>query len=130
MTVADLCKCGQIVVAPRFEQGFLGQCAGGDQPHDIAFDHGFIAAFFRLRRAFHLFADRHAEALADQRQQIPFGGMHRNAAHGDVFAPVFAAFGQRDIQRFSGMDGIVKEHLVEIAHAVEQQRFGVLGFQL
>ena len=130
MAIADLCKSGQIVVAPRFEQGFLGQCAGGNQPHDIAFDHGFIAAFFRLCRAFHLFADRDAKPFADQRQQISFGGMYRNAAHGDVFAAVFAAFGQGNVQCLCCRNGIVKEHLVEIAHAVEQQRFGVLGFKL
>jgi hypothetical protein len=50
--------------------------------------------------------------------------MDRDAAHRDVFAPVLAAFGQRDVQRLGRGDGVVEEHLVEIAHPVEQKRVG------
>ena len=51
--------------------------------------------------------------------------MGRHAAHRNVFALMLAAFGQRDVQRGRGGDRIVKEHFVEIAHPVKQQRIGV-----
>ena len=41
-----------------------------------------------------------------------------------------AALGQRDVQRRGGRHGVVEEHLVEIAHPVEQQRAGVLRLDL
>jgi hypothetical protein len=36
---------------------------------------------------------------------------------------MLAAFGERDAERARGSDGIVEEQLVEIAHAIEQQRY-------
>jgi hypothetical protein len=68
--------------------------------------------------------------FADQRQKVVFGGMNGDAAHGDVFAPVLAAFGQRDVQRLRRGNGVIEEHLVEIAHAVEQKRVGVTRLDL
>ena len=111
---------------PRVQQGFFGQGAGRDQPHDIAVHHRFVAAFLRLGRIFQLFGDGDTEALADQRQQIGLGGMNRHAAHGDIGPQMLAAFGQRDVQRLRCRHGIVKEHLIEIAHPIEQQRAGML----
>ena len=73
---------------------------------------------------------RDAEALANERQQIPFGGMDGDTAHGNVFAHVFAAFGERDVERLCGSDRIVKKQLIEIAHPIKQQRALVLGFDL
>ncbi len=46
----------------------------------------------------------------------------RHATHGNIVAVVFAAFGQGNVQRLGCGDGIVKKHLVKVAHAVEQQR--------
>ena len=89
-----------------------------------------MTALFGLGGAFHLLADRHAKAFADQRQQIAFGSMDRHATHGDVLALMLAAFGQRDVQRFGSGHGIVEKHLVKIAHAVEQQRICVVRFKL
>ena len=60
-------------------------------------------------------------ALADQLFQIGFGGMHRHAAHGDVFALMLAALGQGDVQRLRRLCCIREEKLVKIAHAVKQQ---------
>ena len=54
--------------------------------------------------------------------------MHRNAAHGDIVALMFAAFGQGDIQRLGGGNSIVKEHLVKVAHPVKQQGIAMLCF--
>ena len=116
---------GQVVVAPRLQQRLLGQRAGGDQPHDVARDDGLAAALLCLGRVLHLLGDGDAEALADQRQQIAFGGMDRHAAHRDRLAQMGAALGQCDVQRGGRGHGVVEEHLVEIAHPVEQQRAGV-----
>ena len=123
--VSNLAQSGKKVVPPGLEQGLLGERAGGDEPHHLALDHRFRAALLGLGGAFHLFADRDAKALADQRQKVALGGMDRHAAHRDIVAGVLAALGQRDVERLGGGGGIVEEQLVEIAHAIEQQRVGV-----
>jgi hypothetical protein len=43
---------------------------------------------------------------------------------------MLAALGQRDVQRLGRRDRIVEEHLVEIAHPVEQQRVRILRLDL
>ena len=86
----------QVVGFRRREQLFLGQRAGRDEAHHVAFDDGFAAALFGFRRVFHLLADRHAEAERDQFLEIVVGRMHRHAAHRDVAAEMLAALGQRD----------------------------------
>ena len=53
-----------------------------------------------------------------------------HAAHRNRFAFVKTALGQRNVQRFGRSDGVVKKHLVEIAHPVKQQRAGVLRLDL
>jgi hypothetical protein len=60
-------------------------------------------------------------ALADEFFQVGFRRMHRHAAHGDVFALMLAAFGQRDVQRFGGFCCVREEKFIEIAHAVKQK---------
>ena len=117
-------------MSPRIQQGILGQCAGGDQTHDLAFHNGLIATLFRLGRAFHLFTDGNTKPFADQRQEIAFCRMMRDTAHRDVVTVMLAAFGQRDVQRLGGGNSIVKEHLVEIAHPVEQERIRMLRLDL
>ena len=69
---------------PRLEQALLGQRARRHQPHHLAPHHRLRAALARLRRVLHLLADRDAEPLADQRQQVAVGRVHRHAAHRDV----------------------------------------------
>ena len=114
----------------RFQESVFGQSSRRDQPDNIAFDDRFVSALLRFRRAFHLFADRNAKAFANEGEQIAFGGMDGHATHGDVFAAVLAAFGERDIQGFGRSDGILEKHLIEIAHPVEQQRAFVSGLDL
>ena len=127
---ADLGEGGEIIVPPRLEQGLLGQRAGGDEADDLAADHGLRAALARLGRVLHLLADRDAEALADQRQQVALGRVHRHAAHRDVLAEMLAALGQRDVEGGAGRLGVGEEHLVEVAHPVEQQRIRMLRLVL
>ena len=123
--VAHNGECGEEIVPARIQQRFLGQGAGCDEAHDIAFDDGFGAALLRLFGGFHLFAHGDAEPLANEGQQVVFRRMHGHAAHRDILAQVFAALGQGDIQRLGRGDRVVEEQLVEIAHPVEQQGIGI-----
>ena len=127
---SDLGPGGEEVVAPRVQQGVLGQRARRHQAHHLAPDHRLVAAFFCLRRVLHLLAHSDPEALADQGQQVALGGVDRDAAHLDIRAQVFATLGQRDIERGGRLHRVVEEHLVEIAHAVEQQGVGVRRLDL
>jgi len=114
-------------VAAGFEEGILGQRAGGDEADDVAFDDGFGAAFLGFGWVFQLLGDGDAEALADQGEEVAFGGMDRDAAHGDGLALVLPSLGQGDVEGGGGGNGIIEEHLVEVAHPVEQKGAGVLG---
>ena len=61
--------------------------------------------------------------------QVELGTVHRHAAHRDVLAGVAAAFGQRDVQGGGRGHGVGEEQLVEVAHAEEQQRLGMLPLE-
>ena len=123
--LADHHEGRQVIVPPRLQQRFLGQGARRHQPHHVARHDRFRPALLGLGGVLHLFGNGHAETLADQRQQIALGRMDRHAAHRDGFTRMGAAFRQRDVQRGGGGDRVVEEHLVEIAHAIEQQRAGI-----
>ena len=124
---ADLGEGRQIVVAPGLEQAVLGQGARGDEAHHPAVDDGFRPALAGLGRVLHLLADGDAEALADQREEIGLGRMDRHPAHRDVLSEMLAALGQGDVERGARGFGIREEQLVEIAHAIEQERVRVVG---
>ena len=127
---AHLREAGQIVVPPRFQQRVLGERSGGDEAHDLAAHHGLRSALLRFGGVFHLLAHRDAEALADEREQVVLGGVDGHAAHRDVRAAVLAALGERDVERLGRGHGIVEEHLVEVAHPVEEQRIGMRALDL
>ena len=52
--------------------------------------------------------------------------MERHARHRDRLAGGLAARGERDVEQRGGATSVLVEQLVEIAHAVEQQRVRVL----
>jgi hypothetical protein len=56
--------------------------------------------------------------------------MHRHAAHRNLLSHVLAAFRQRDTERTRGLDRILEKQLVEIAHAVEQERIRIVRLDL
>ena len=119
---ADLRQCGEAVRAAPFEQAFFGECARGDEAHDVARDERLRpAARLGLGGGFDLLGDRDAMPGADQPREIGFGGVDGNAAHRHRLPVMFAARGQRDVERRSGRLGIVEEQLEKVAHAIEEQ---------
>ena len=108
-----------------FQQGGIGERAGGNDAHHFARHGAFIGAHFA-----HLLANGHAAAELDQFGQVLLGRMVRHAGHFDGLAVDLAAGGERDIEQAGGFFGVGEEELVEVAHAVEQEFVGVLGFDV
>ena len=123
-------KGGEIIVPPRVEQAVLGERARCDDADHLAPHHRLAAAPPGLGRVLHLLAHGDPEALADQAREIGIGRVHRHAAHGDVLALVPAAFGEGDVERLRGLDRVLEEHLVEVAHAVEEETIRVRALDL
>ena len=69
-------------------------------------------------------------AECDQAVQIFVGADHGNAAQRHVLAEIFSAFGEDDAEGARGNLRVFEEHLVEIAHPVEQQVVGMRGLDL
>src|SRR3970282_1760292 len=79
-------------------------------------------------RLLQLLADRHLAPLPDQFREIGVAGVERDPAHRDV--RLLVAGGERDVEQAGGPDGVLEEHLVEIAHAEEEDAVPVPGLDL
>ena len=106
------------------EQCGIGQRARGDHPDHLALDRSLAGG-----RVADLLADRHRFTETHQSGQVLLDGMERHAGHRNRLAAGLAAGGQRDVHQPCGLDRVVVEHLVEVAHAVEQQAVRVVGLQ-
>ena len=62
-------------------------------------------------------------------REIAFDRVQRHAGHRNRLAGRLAARGQRDVEQPRGAPRIVEEQLVEVAHAIEQQRVRVLRLE-
>ena len=111
---------GQIIVLARLEHLRVDSGAGRDHARHIP-----LHEVLRPSRVFHLVADGHAEALADQLGDISFRRMKRHAAHRDGDAFFLIARSQRDLQLASGDDRVLKEKLIEVPQAEQQKRVRV-----
>ncbi len=69
-------------------------------------------------------------AERDQAMQVFVGALDRHPAHRDVLAEMLAALGEHDAERAARDLGVLEEHLVEVAHPVEQQAVRIGGFDL
>ncbi len=107
-----------------FRQQFVvGQCAGRDHTHHLALHRAFASNFA------HLLANGHRFPVADQFGQVAFHGVKGHARHGDGRTSGLPTLGEGDVQQGRSSLGIRIEHLVEVAHAVEEQGVGMLSFE-
>ncbi len=114
----------QDVIGFFVEQLRVGQRPRGDDPRDLAVDRTLGS-----RRIADLLADRHRLAEAHQLGEVLVHRVIRHARHLDRRARRCAARGEREIEQPRGALRVVVEHLVEVAHAVEQQDVRVLRLQ-
>jgi len=111
------------VVAAVVEEVVVGDCAGGEQAGDFAFD-----GAFGFSGVTDLFANCDGFADFEQFGEVLFDGVVGNACHWDGFACCCAACGEGDVEQRGGFFGVVHEQFVEIPHAVKQEDVGVLRF--
>ena len=104
------------------QQFRIGDGAGRHDAHHLALDRALGCADLA-----DLLGDRHRFAKPDQLAQVGLERMHRHPGHDDRFAAALAARGQCDVQQRVGLAGIVEEDLVEVPHAIEHQRVGMVG---
>ena len=117
---------GQEAVALVVQELRLHGQPRGHHPHYLPLHHPL-----GLGRVLGLLADRHPVAGPHQSGKIPGRGVMRHPAHGNLLAVVLmAAGGEGDTQHPGGELGVVKKHLVEVAHAIKQDGVLVLGLDL
>jgi hypothetical protein len=115
---------GQQRVAALFQKCLVRHRARSDDAHDLTLDRPL-----RLGRIADLLADRDRLAASHELRQITFDAVERHARHRYRLAGGLPARRQRDVEQSRGALGVVVEQLVEIAHAIEQQRVRVLRLQ-
>ena len=116
---------GQVVAFAWVEQGFIGQGARGDDLSHLAFDHP--RCFLRV---FNLLTDRSPVPGTDQLVQVVLQRVIREPGHRYGIGRTLVPTGQSQAQDLRSDLGVFKEQLVEVSHAEEQQRAGVLRFDL
>ena len=116
---------GDIVVFIVLQHAALDDRTRRDDPDDIPFDKALC-----LGRVFDLLTDGDLVALRDELCHIALVAVERHAAHGCALFQTALFAGQGQIQLPGCRFGIVKEHLVEIADAVEQDLIFMLFFYL
>ena len=115
-------ECHQESGLARVEVVRVEQRPRRHDTHDFAPDDAF-----GLPRVFDLLADRDAIALSHEPGEIAVNGMKGHAAHRNRPAGrVFRARGQREIERARRDQGVLEEHLVEVAHAKEHDGIAIL----
>ena len=102
----------QEVVAPSVEAFLVEHQPGRDHLGHLPAEEPLLPRFF------HLLADGHLAALPDQLRQVRVAGVVRHPAHRDV--RILVARGQGDVEKARCADGVLEEHLVEVAHAEEE----------
>ena len=113
---------GFVLVAQQFG---VGQCSGCYHAHHLA----FYRTLSRARFA-NLLTNGDRFAHLDQLGQIVLYCMRRNPGHYYGLPGRLAALGECDAQQPRGLDGVVIEQFIKIAHAVEQQRLREFCFYL
>ena len=120
-TSAGAANAGEHGIATFIEQRFIGDGAGRDDAHHLAFHRTLSSAGFAA-----LLANGDGLSLTDQFHQVGIESHRRHARHGNRGTGRGATLRERDVQQLRGTARIVVEHFVEIAHAIEQQHIGML----
>ena len=109
---------GQVVALAGIEQGVVGDRAGRDDPRHFALDESLGQLGI-----FDLFADGGPEAGGDQLGQVAFQLVVGKAGHGRAVLALVAR-GEGQVEHAGGGLRVLVEHLVEVAHAKQQQGVG------
>ena len=109
---------GQVVALAGIEQGVVGDRAGRDDPRHFALDQSLGQLGI-----FDLFADGGPEAGGDQLGQVAFQLVVGKAGHGRAVLALVAR-GEGQVEHAGGGLGVLVKHLVEVAHAKQQQGVG------
>ena len=118
-------EAAQVVVLLDFQHVL----AEGDARRDD-FRHPALDELLRELRVLQLVADGHLEAGADQFRQVVLDGVVREAGHGDGPLVAVGFLRLHEAQHPGRRHGVVRVGFVEVPHAVQQQRFGVLCLDL
>ncbi len=102
----------------------IGQRAGRDHAHHLALHRALGRAHLA-----HLLGNGHRLAHLDQARQVILKGMKRHPRHHHRLAARLPALRERDVEQARRLFSVLPEQLVKIAHAVEQERFGVPGLE-
>ena len=116
---------GQEVVLLAVEDVATHHHTGGHQLGDAA-----LHELFGELGVFELVAYGHTLAGTHQLGQVGVEGMMGKTSHLGGRRSAVGAARERDAQYFRRRDGILQIGLVEVAHAVQQQRVGVLALHL
>ena len=104
----------EVVVGARLERLVVGHEAGRDDAGHAPLDHPFGAG-----RVFELVADGHMVALRDEAADVAVRRMVGDARHGDGVG-LLRPRGEHEVELTRGEHRVVKEELVEVAHAEEE----------
>ena len=108
-------------VALVVEQRGIGQRTRRDDARNGAFDRSLAR-----RRIADLFADHDRFAEFHEASQVLLDRVIRNAGHLDRLSRALSACCQGDVEQACGLFRIFEEEFVEVAHAIEEQKAGVL----
>ncbi len=107
----------QVTMFGSLEELGRGYGPRGMGANDLATDETF-----GFRRVFNLLGHGHPISSVEQLSEVAVKGVVRDSAHRCVHGIVLPATGESDAEHRSGLLRILEEELVEVSHAVEQQR--------
>ena len=120
--------CTDIVAALFREHGAVRDGTGGDDADDIPLHKSLGQC-----RVFQLLADSNLVAFCNELCDVAFRAVIGDAAHGRALFGILdipVPSGERQVQFSGGGDGVVVEHLIEVAETEEEQTVTVLLLDL
>ncbi len=121
---------GEVVVDLVLKQAGFEHRAGRDDAHHVALDQPAARRLALHRRGGNLLADGDAVAFRDERAEVSFEAVVRDARERDADVAAHRLRGQDDVQLAREQARVVVEGFVEVADAEEQQRFGVAALDV